>query len=160
MLSLLMRQSWKFCHFVALNEELMMGTTTFFTCSCLSPAYGKCSGCCFLHSGGLRKRTAGLHPVLCLSYQLFWYSVSLLSFSGISYTSIHRCSLLIPFPLRHVFLIQDSKGQPYPMFALGYREQQKDVSVVALLKTWVSIYLHHAAHCALQTYPAKLSIIH
>lgn len=36
-------------------------------------------------------------------------------------------------------MTQHSKGQPYPMLALSYREQQKDVRVAALLKTWVSI---------------------
>lgn len=143
-----MRQLWIFCHFVGLNEELVMDTTTFFTHSWFTPGYGKYSGCCFLHSEGLRQGRAGLYPVLFCqpspstasgSFSGFLYLSSPLSLCGISPTLMHRCSTLIPLPLRHIFMIQGSKGQPCPMLALSYREQQKD---------------------ALQTYSAKLSIIH
>lgn len=130
----------------------MLGTTTFFTHSCFTSAYGKCSGCSFIHSGGLRQGKEPEPPLpaisRCCFWQLFWFSVSPLSLCGISHTLMHRCSMLILLPPRHVFMIEDSQGQPYPTLALNCREQQKDVSVAALLKTWASIcILQYIVRC-------------
>lgn len=65
--------------------------------------------------------------VFCISFVSLWY-----------FSHTHRCVTLIPLPLRHVFMIQDSKGQRYPCSLWEHWEQQKDVSMDTMLKTWVS----------------------
>lgn len=89
-------------------------------------------------------------PVLLLAaFLVFLY---LLCLCGISHTLMHRCSLLIPLPLGPVFMIQDSKAIPHACPEL--REQQKDVSVAVLPKTWASIcivpYIVHCGHTQLR----------
>lgn len=62
-----------------------------------------------------------LPALLLAAFLVFLYLSSPLSLCGISPTLMHRCSTLIPLPLRHTFMIQGSKGQPCPMLALSHR---------------------------------------
>lgn len=133
----------------------MVGTATFFTDSCFTPVYCKCTGWYFLHfDKGEVFCTPSWAAFASLvprsSAQSHTPGTASSSFSGFLYllclpvvflTLIHRCVTLIPLPLRHVFIIQNSKGQRYLCMLWEHWEhwqQQKDVSMDTVLKIWVS----------------------
>ena len=84
----------------------------------------------------------------CCFWQLFWFSVSPLSLCGMSHT---HAQMQYTNPFAPEACLHDTRQQRpaiYPMLALSYREQQKDVNLAALLKTWVSICIvQYVVHC-------------
>lgn len=113
-----MRQLWIFCHFVGLNEELVMDTTTFFTHSWFTPGYGKYSGCRFLRSEGLRQGRAGLYPVLFCqpspgtasgSFSVFF--VSIISPVSLWYFSHSYAQMQYPNPFAPEAYLHDTRQQ-------------------------------------------------